>query len=462
MAHDAWGVLHGATVGRIERSAFEWDLPFQAAPVDARATHDGFLFPQLDFTRYCVNRWLSGRHLPVDDGGLHVQHTLRFKQALPTALLSGVGALAAILTACGGGGMGSDPMPMGCSGSMSGGMGGMMCPAPTIKLASPGSTVNRTVKLSAAAAAGMGAMVMRVDFMVDGTSVGMASMAPYTVSWDSTTVSDGTHTLTASVTDNMDMTATSTAVTVQVENEPGFMVSMAPAQLFPAPTSAASGTANLTAKLGTGAVGGKVMLSGVSAAAVSINEAFAGATGPTVIMLAASATIAGEWDVPAGARLTADQVSALLQGMFYVLATSAANPGGELRGQITPTNITVVFADMAGSQEVPPVVTTASGVAAVTVDSTANTLTVHANSAGVSDAMTAEVATAATGVTGPKLATLTKDSVNMGQWSMELAAITASDVSNFQAGRWYVNVATPADPSGAIRGQIDASSMPKN
>ncbi len=404
-------------------------------------------------------------------------HTTRFRQALPTALLSAVGALATILTACGGGGMGSDAMPMptgsmptGCSESMSGGMGGMggtMCPAPTIKLASPGATVNRTVKLSAAAAAGMGAMVMRVDFMVDGASVGMASMAPYTVSWDSTTVSDGTYTLTASVTDNMDVTATSTAVTVQVENELGFLVSMAPAELFPAPTSGASGTANLTARLGTGAVAGKVMLNGVTATAVTINEAFAGATGPSVIVLAPNAVppnaaTAEEWDVPAGAMLTSDQVSALLQGKFYVVATSAANPSGELRGQIAPTNITVVFAAMAGSQEVPPVIMAASGVAAVTVDSAANTLTVQANSSGVSDAMAAEVATAATGTTGPSLAALTKDSVNLGHWSMELVAIAASDVSNFQADRWYVNVATPGDPSGAIRGQIEASSTPKD
>jgi len=365
--------------------------------------------------------------------------------------------------------MGSDAMPMptgsmptGCSGSMSGGMGGMMCPAPTIKLASPGATVNRTVKLSAAAAASTGAMVMRVDFMVDGASVGMTSMAPYTISWDSTTVNDGAHTLTASVTDNMDMSATSAAVTVQVENEPGFAVSMAPAELFPAPTSGASGTAKLTAKLGTGAVSGKVTLSGVVATAVTINEAFAGNTGPSVIRLAPNSATAGEWDVPAGGMLTADQVSALLQGKLYVLATSAANPGGELRGQITPSNITVVFAEMAGSQEVPPVIMAASGVAAVTVDSASDTLTVHANSSGVSDAMAAEVATAATGTTGPKLAALTKDGVNMGHWSMELAPITASDVSNFQSDMWYVNVATPADPSGAIRGQIDASSMPKD
>jgi hypothetical protein len=114
--------------------------------------------------------------------------------------------------------MGSDAMVMGCTTGMSGTMS--MCPATTVRLASPGATVNRTVQLIATPAAGMGVMVMRVDFMVDGARVGMASSAPYTISWDSTTVSDGTHSLTATVTDSMDMMASSTPVTVQVENNP--------------------------------------------------------------------------------------------------------------------------------------------------------------------------------------------------------------------------------------------------
>jgi len=382
----------------------------------------------------------------------------RFKQALPIASLLGSGALAALLTACGGGGMNSGAMvtSMGCNGMANGMMG---CPATAVTVASPGATVNRTVKLTASVSAGMGTMVMSVDFMVDGAVVGMATRAPYTVSWDSATVADGPHTLRATATDNMDMTATSAAVTVQVDNHPAFMVPMAPAQLFPAPTSKASGSATLSANLHTGALGGKVLLSDVTAAAVSINEAFAGANGPGLIGLTANDTSAGEWDVPAGAILTADQVNALMQGKLYLLATSAANASGELRGQIIPTNITVVFADMAGSQEVPPVSMAASGVAAVTVDSMANTLTVHTNSTGVSDAMTAEVATAMAGTMGPQLVALTRDSVNMGHWSVELAAIQPGDLSNFQADKWYVNIATPADPGGAIRGQINASSM---
>jgi len=235
---------------------------------------------------------------------------------------------------------------------------------------------------------------------------------------------------------------------------------LAAAQIFPAPGSSASGTANLTVKLGSGATSGKVTLSGVTATAVTINEAFAGATGAGLIALAANGSTAGEWDVPAGALLTADQVTALLQGKLYVIATSAANPTGEIRGQITPDDVTVVFSALAGSQEVPPVTITASGVAAATVDAAANTLTVHVNSTGVDDATAAEVDSGAAGASGAKLVALTKDSVNMGHWSMELATIAAGDLGNFNANKLYVNVKTPADPNGAIRGQINASSTP--
>src|SRR5207253_11066290 len=131
-----------------------------------------------------------------------------------------------------------------------------------------------------------------------------------------------------------------------------------------------------------------------------------------------------------------------------------------IRGRITPDTVTVIFSALAGSQEVPPVTIIASGVAAATVDAAATTRTVHVNSTGVDDATGAEVDTGAAGASGPKLVALTKDSVNLGHWSTELAAITASDVGNFTANKLYVNVKTPADANGAIRGQINASSTP--
>ncbi|HEY0768301.1 MAG TPA: CHRD domain-containing protein [Steroidobacteraceae bacterium] len=387
-----------------------------------------------------------------------MRHILALKRARAAVTLLVAGALALILAACGGGyggSSGSGSGPMGCGGAY-----GNPCPAPSINLASPGATVDRTVKLSASANTTGSASVKQVDFMIDGTIVGTATAPPFTVNWDSTSVGDGNHALTAKVTDSQGQSATAPAVTIKVDNNPAFSVTMAPAQIFPAPSSSASGTANLTVKLASGATSGKVTLSGVTATAVTINEALAGATGAGVITLAANGGTAGEWDVPAGALLTADQVTALLQGKLYVIATSAASPGGEIRGQITPANVTVNFSNLAGSQEVPAVTISAAGVAATTVDSIANTLSVHVNSTGVDDATTAEVDTGAAGATGARLAALTKDSVHMGHWSTELATITASDVGNFNANKWYVNVVTPADPQGAIRGQINASSTP--
>src|SRR5204863_123468 len=79
---------------------------------------------------------------------------------------------------------------------------------------------------------------------------------------------------------------------------------------------------------------------------------FAGATGPRVITLVANGGTAGEWDVPAGALLTQEQLTALQQGKLYVIATSVANPRGEIRGQIVPGNIVVTFSRLDRTPEV--------------------------------------------------------------------------------------------------------------
>jgi hypothetical protein len=383
-----------------------------------------------------------------------MRHIPRLKHAHSILRLL-AGALPLILTSCGGGyssggggGMGATP----CGGAYS------PCPLPTIALTAPasGATVSGTaVMLTATAAASTmnGLTVRRVDFMIDGTIVGTATTSPYTVSWNSTTVTKGSHSLTAKVTDSVNGTATTPAIMINTTGMAVAAVAMTAAQIFPAPSSSASGTANITVNLASGSMSGSVMLRGLSATAVTINEGFAGATGPRVIALA-NGGAAGQWDVPGNALLTAEQVSALQQGKLYVIATSAANPRGEVRGQIVPDNIVVTFSSMDRSQEVAAVGLAAGGVAATTVDTSANTLTIHVNSTGVDDAMAAQVATGAAGGTGATLAALTKDSVNMGHWSTELAGISAADVANFKAGRWQVSVATAVHPNGAIRGQI--------
>src|SRR6185312_1015591 len=343
---------------------------------------------------------------------------LRIHRPLTWMSIAGV---AALLGGCGGDGMSNMPgaTAMGCMSMSMSGEGGMSCMAPTVTMHSPGANVHLSVRLSASVTSmRMDDPVTQVDFLVDGAPVGTATMAPYAVEWDSTTVSDGTHTLTASVMDSMGMMATSAPLSVSVDNNPSFAVSLSPTQLMPAPPSGASGTANIAAKLASGALSGQVMLSGMSATAVSLNEAFAGNSGAPLITLHEGAG-SGEWDLPAAALLTAEQVTALLQGKLYLVAVSAAHPGGEVRGQVTPAGVMVSFA-------------------------------------GVDDAMAAAVDDGAMGTTGGKLTALAKDPVDPGHWSTELAAVSAIDISDFDASRWYVNLATPAQPAGAIRGQIDA------
>ena len=95
----------------------------------------------------------------------------------------------------------------------------------------------------------------------------------------------------------------------------------------------------------------------------------------------------------------------------------------------------------------------AGGVIAATVDKNALTLSVHVNSNGVDDADAARVASAATGGT---LALLSKDAVDMGHWSVELASVGASEVSHFEAGQWNVRIATPVELAGALGGEISS------
>jgi Bacterial Ig domain/CHRD domain len=387
-----------------------------------------------------------------------MRDSLSLTRAFAPVTLLAAGGLAAILSACGGGyGGGGGSGGSGSNGTMPCGSGYVACPAPTVSVTAPaaGATVSGTVTLTATASASStyGLTVTSVEFLVDGTLVGTATTSPYSVMWNSTTVSNGSHSLTARVTDSAGDMVTAPAIDITVSNMADPAVAMTPQQIFPAPMSHAAGMADLTVKLDSGATRGTVKLTGMSATSVSINEGFAGATGPALIRLTASGDNAGEWQLPANALLTAEQLTALSQGKLYVIATSAAYPRGEIRGQIIPDNIAVTFSTLAPAPQARSVSSAAAGVVATTVDKSARTLSIHVNSAGVDDADAAEVGST---VSVRKLAALDKDCVDMGHWSTELVPISAADVRNFEAGKWYVSIATPVEVSGALRAPVSA------
>lgn len=100
----------------------------------------------------------------------------------------------------------------------------------------------------------------------------------------------------------------------------------------PVSTSASgSGTITIGADM---SVSGSVKTTGVAGTAAHIHVGAAGKNGPVIIPLTKGPD--DTWSVPAGAKLTDAQATSYKAGELYVNVHSAANKGGEIRGQLKP------------------------------------------------------------------------------------------------------------------------------
>jgi hypothetical protein len=104
-------------------------------------------------------------------------------------------------------------------------------------------------------------------------------------------------------------------------------------QEVPAVKTAGAGTGTITVAADK-SVSGSVTTTGVAGTMAHIHEAAPGKNGPVVIPLSKSGD--STWSVPAGAKLTDAQFSSFKAGNLYVNVHSAANQGGEVRGQLKP------------------------------------------------------------------------------------------------------------------------------
>lgn len=104
-------------------------------------------------------------------------------------------------------------------------------------------------------------------------------------------------------------------------------------QEVPPVTTSASGGGTITVGADK-SVSGSVTTTGVVGIAAHIHQAAAGQNGPVIVPLAKTGD--NVWSVPAGAKLTDDQNAAFKAGNLYVNVHSAANKGGEIRGQLKP------------------------------------------------------------------------------------------------------------------------------
>ena len=104
-------------------------------------------------------------------------------------------------------------------------------------------------------------------------------------------------------------------------------------QVPPVKTSA-SGSGTITVKEDK-TVSGSVTTTGVAGTAAHIHMAPRGQNGKIIIPLTKGSD-GNTWAVPAGAKLTDAQYEAYKAGNLYVNVHSAANKGGEIRGQLKP------------------------------------------------------------------------------------------------------------------------------
>jgi hypothetical protein len=101
----------------------------------------------------------------------------------------------------------------------------------------------------------------------------------------------------------------------------------------PAVTTNASGSGTITVLMDR-SVSGSVTTTGVAGTAAHIHLAAPGQNGPVIVPL--NKTGDNVWSVPPSIRLNDTQYEAYKLGNLYVNVHSAANPGGEIRGQIMP------------------------------------------------------------------------------------------------------------------------------
>jgi hypothetical protein len=104
-------------------------------------------------------------------------------------------------------------------------------------------------------------------------------------------------------------------------------------QEVPPVTTSAKGSGAITVGADK-SVSGSVKTTGVDGTAAHIHEGAAGANGPVIIPLTKGSD--GTWSVPADAKLTDAQFDSYKGGKLYVNVHSAANKGGEIRGQLKP------------------------------------------------------------------------------------------------------------------------------
>jgi len=91
---------------------------------------------------------------------------------------------------------------------------------PTVTLTAPSNGVKVSGNVTLSANASDNVAVASVSFLVNGSVVGTDTTSPYSISWNSASIADGTATIAARAVDTSNLTTTTANITVTVDNTP--------------------------------------------------------------------------------------------------------------------------------------------------------------------------------------------------------------------------------------------------
>lgn len=220
----------------------------------------------------------------------------------------------------------------------------------------------------------------------------------------------------------------------------------------PTPTiTGALGKGTLSLALPSRALSGSIILNGMTATVAHIHEGEIGVNGAIIVPLTETPAASGTWAVPNGTVLSEAQASVFDAGGWYFNAHSAANPTGEIRGQIGRE---VYAAQLSSVQEVPVNVSKALGNGLLSFNPLTKKFTARLTLTGIV-ATAAHIHSGITGVNGPIIFALAETAPNSGVWvSAANAVLTEAQISALSTGGLYFNAHSAAFPAGEIRGQI--------
>jgi hypothetical protein len=152
----------------------------------------------------------------------------------------------------------------------------------------------------------------------------------------------------------------------------------------------------------------------------------------------------------------ASTVADILAGNVYINIHTAANPNGEIRGQLRSRKGLTFDANITGAQQVPAITTTARGVHTAYANAALDTIWFDVVVNGLSGAVVAaHYHNGAVGTNGGVAYDLTPNIMgNRIKGTITGTVLSTTFINNILEGDVYLNVHTAANPNGEIRGQV--------